>query len=135
MDLYIRLINGNPHEHPIMGDNFREAFPDVDTENLPEGFARFVRIPRPLLGPFEKNQTLTYEWVNGVVMDVWRCEPMTEAEKQAKIDHARALRPFASWTFNEELCEWQPPIPRPADGSWAWDEQNGAWVEPPGAAI
>ena len=44
MELFIRLVNGEPFEHPIMGDNFREAFPHIDTDNLPSEFARFLRV-------------------------------------------------------------------------------------------
>ena len=39
LELYIQIRNGQPHEHPIFADNFRQAFPDVDTENLPDTFA------------------------------------------------------------------------------------------------
>ena len=39
---------------------------------------------------------------------------------------------YASWTLNEETCEWDPPIPRPPDTDtsyYAWDEQNQQWIE------
>ena len=41
MELFIQIRNGQPFEHPIFGDNFRQAFPDVDVDNLPPEFARF----------------------------------------------------------------------------------------------
>ena len=31
MELYIRIVDGKPFEHPILGDNFRSVFPDIDT--------------------------------------------------------------------------------------------------------
>ena len=130
MDLFIRISGGKPFEHPIFGDNFREAFPEIDVNNLPDGFARFVRVPRPALGPFEKNQTLAYEWVNGVVMDIWRCEQMTDQEKADKLDQARARQPFPSWTFDETLCQWNPPIEYPSGGlEYKWDESILNWVK------
>jgi hypothetical protein len=89
MNLYIRLQNGEPFEHPILEDNFVLAFPDVDTNNLPLEFARFVRIPPPDLGVYEKNQTVSYGLVDGVWTDVFSCEQMTSEEratKQSEID-------------------------------------------------
>ena len=81
MNLYIRIVDGQPFEHPIFEDNFIQAFPDVDVSNLPPEFAKFVRVPQPVLGKYEKNPYVTYEWVNGVVTDVWHCEQMTDSEK------------------------------------------------------
>ena len=44
MELYIQIRNGQPFEHPILGDNFRQAFPKIDVSNLPPEFAKFERI-------------------------------------------------------------------------------------------
>ena len=39
-------------------------------------------------------------------------------------------QPFASWTLNEESCQWDSPIPYPGDGKlYAWDEESLSWVE------
>jgi hypothetical protein len=93
MNLYIRLQNGEPFEHPILEDNFVLAFPDVDTNNLPPEFARFVRVSPPKLGVYEKNQTVSYELVDGVYTDVFSCEQMTEEEKIAKQNEINATLP------------------------------------------
>lgn len=37
-------------------------------------------------------------------------------------------KPFDSWVFDEETCQWVAPISRPGDG-YLWDEENGIWVE------
>lgn len=39
--------------------------------------------------------------------------------------------PYPSWTLDEMSGEWSPPIPRPDEGYWDWDEDNQAWVEIP----
>lgn len=82
MRLFIQIRDGQPFEHPIIEDNFREAFPDIDPDNLPASFAPFERIAPPqitddqiLLGP-------TYEWVGDVVCDVW-----TVKEKPIQTDN------------------------------------------------
>jgi len=84
MDFFIQIRNGQPYEHPIFGDNFRQAFPEIDVNNLPEHFAHFERIPKPPIDTYEVAEGPTYEWSNGVVKDVWTIRPMTEEEKMAK---------------------------------------------------
>jgi len=88
MELYIRIVDGQPFEHPIFGDNFRQAFPDVDTNNLPPEFARFERIEAPVCGEYEKT-ALTYGWVDGMVKDIWTIVEMT-AEEKAEVDRIKA---------------------------------------------
>ena len=44
MNLYIQIKNGEAFEHPIYEDNFLQAFPEIDINNLPPQFARFRRI-------------------------------------------------------------------------------------------
>lgn len=136
MELYIRIKDGQPFEHPIMGNNFRQAFPDVDTNNLPPEFARFERVQAPVLGVYEKNQRVQYErGQDGVYRDVWYCDPMTAediaAKQQAAKDEWAASPVFAaSWTFNEATCAFDPPTPRPTDDKfYRWDEPTLAWVE------
>jgi hypothetical protein len=72
MELFICIKDGQPFEHPIFGDNFCQAFPNVDTNNLPPEFARFERIERPTLGIYEIMvlDQPTYELVDGVCKDV-----------------------------------------------------------------
>jgi len=110
MELYIQIRDGQPYEHPIMGDNFRQAFPDIDVDNLPPEFAKFERIPAPTLGPFEVNEGVTYQWDNGIVKDVWSTRLMTDDEKAAKIAEYQARTP-EGWTLNTEALTYTPPKP------------------------
>jgi hypothetical protein len=133
MELFIRIKDGQPFEHPIFGDNFRQAFPDVDTNNLPAEFARFVRVAAPALGVYEKNQTVSYQLVDGVYTDVFTCEQMTAQEiaaKQQAVKDLWAIKGFASWVFNEATCAFEAPTPMPTDGKmYGWDEPTASWVE------
>lgn len=133
MDLFIRVVDGAPFEHPIFGDNFRDAFPNVDTNNLPPTFARFVRIERPVIGVYEVCDSCTYEWDGDIVTDVHHVRAMTTEEKTAKQDEAKAIwaeNGYPSWVFNEETCSFVPPTPYPTDGNlYRWDEETTAWVE------
>jgi hypothetical protein len=38
-------------------------------------------------------------------------------------------QPFESWVLNEDSCLWDAPVPKPEDGMYTWDEENGAWTE------
>lgn len=41
-------------------------------------------------------------------------------------------KPYESWLFDEESCNWFPPIPYPNDGKiYVWHEPTTSWVEPP----
>jgi len=85
LELYIQIRDGQPHEHPIFADNFREAFPNVDTENLPDTFAKFIRVDKPAIDTYEVYEGVTYQWFDDVVKDVHSVRPMTAKERTAKI--------------------------------------------------
>ena len=129
MELYIRIVDGQPFEHPIFGENFREAFPEIDTNNLPSEFARFERVPMPsLVYATLNNPNPTYQWVDGIVKDVWDITEMTQEEKEAKI--ASVEKPYPSWTFDEPTCRYIPPVAYPIDGKrYRWDEPTISWIE------
>lgn len=39
-------------------------------------------------------------------------------------------KPFPSWVFNEDTCNWAPPTPMPNDNKfYLWDEITTSWVE------
>tara|TARA_R110000803_G_C11946555_1_gene317180 strand:+ start:1006 stop:1323 length:318 start_codon:yes stop_codon:yes gene_type:complete len=38
-------------------------------------------------------------------------------------------QPFESWVLDEDTCLWVAPVPYPAEGDFAWDEEAGDWVE------
>lgn len=127
--LFIRLVDGQPFEHPIIEQNFVDAFPDIDINNLPENFAEFIRVERPTCGIFE-TADLVYQFEGSFVKDIWTVRSMTDAERTAKIEESRQNKPFDSWIFNEELCVYEPPVACPNDGkSYRWDESVINWIE------
>ena len=134
MELYIRIKDGQPFEHPITAQNFRQAFPNIDVNNLPSEFARFERIPVPsLVYATLNNPDSTYQIIDGVVKDVWDITPMTAQEITDKQNLVKAVwlnHPFQSWVFNETTCEFNSPIPEPNDGKqYSWNEETLSWVE------
>lgn len=116
MRLFIRVVNGIAFEHPIFEDNFIEAFPDVDIDNLPQEFARFIRVDRPIIKPYQVYEGVSYEKQGDVFTDVHHVREMTPEEKTNKQNEARRIwleiggDPRA--IFNEETC-WFDPIKTP----------------------
>ena len=142
MKLYIQMSGGQPHEHPIVEWNFKQAFPDIDVNNLPPEYCPFVRVEAPALGVYEKNQTVSYGLVEGLAgtyTDIWTCEDMTAEEKLAKqnavkIAFSTEHPTWASWDFDEDTCTMVPPVPRPNnEDPYVWNEETLLWVIPPEA--
>jgi hypothetical protein len=134
MNLYIETENNNPINHPAFEDNLIQAFGKV-----PDHWETFIRVERPIPSVYQvlDSQEPTYQKVNGVWTDVWTVRDMTADEKAAKQQAAKDLwaqRPnlanFSAWTFNEDTCQYEPPIPMPTDGKpYRWDGATNSWVE------
>lgn len=133
MKLYIRIKDGQPFEHPILEDNFQEAFPSIDTNNLPPEFAEFKRIDLPSLKRYEIYEGVSYEWVGSIVTDIHHIRQMSEDEKydlQKSVKDAWVIHGFPSWVFDEENCRFKPPIPMPIDeNKYKWDEPSLSWIK------
>lgn len=86
MDLFIQIRDGQPFEHPIFGDNFRDAFPHIDVNNLPPEFARFERIACPFEKKRFKIHEVTYQWVDGIVKDIWSERDANETERAVELE-------------------------------------------------
>ena len=133
MRLFLRIKNGQPFEHPIVEYNFVQAFPDVDLNNLPPDIVEFKRVEPPALGVYQKNLTVTYKKVGEFWTDVFSYDVMTSEEKAALQQETKgawaANNGPASWTFNEEICAYVPPVPVPDDlNQYAWRESDLSWV-------
>lgn len=131
MKFFIKIENNQPVGHPIAADNFQQAFPDIDVNNLPSHFAVFERVAAPKLKTYEIYEGVTYKFFDGVVKDFHHVRDMTEQEKLQKQDAVKkdwAENGFSSWVFNQETCSFIPPIDYPADGGrYTWDEETMSW--------
>lgn len=113
MDLYIQIRNGQPYEHPIMGDNFRDAFPHIDVNNLPPEFAKFERLDCPFVPSVFQIVVSEYRWDGNVVKDYWSVRDMTEQEKaekrQAVAEHVlRVVQTMKSQAYEHFQAEQDP---------------------------
>ena len=138
MELFIQIRNGQPFEHPILSDNFKQAHPNIDTNNLPPEFAKFVRIEAPKVGLYKVLEPVTYEFIDGVWTDVFRERNMTQEEKEAFQQITKddwASRPFAenftAWVYDETSNSFKPPIPKPEVGKYFWQGTTNSWQPRP----
>lgn len=133
MELFIQVQNGQPFEHPILGDNFREAYPHIDVGNLPPEFARFTRVAMPVIGVYQVYEGVTYERNATGFIDVHHVRNMSEKEVTSKQNAVKAQWAevgFASWVFDEATCSFNAPVPLPQDEKpYRWDEATLSWVE------
>lgn len=135
MNLYIRITNGQPVDHPILEDNFIQAFPTIDINNLPPEFAKFVRKDMPSIDVYEVYEGVLYQPENDGYADFHQVRAMTTEEKTIKQNEVKQFWTdndgFASWVFNEETCAFEAPTIMPNDGKfYIWDEPTLSWVEP-----
>lgn len=133
MQLIIKIDENNqPVDHPILFDNFLMLYPDADFDNLPEGYVKFIRVEKPLLGPFKiVSNTPTYEWDNGTITDKWEVTELTADEKTQLIEQRTSEIPFPSWKIDLETLQFVPPVPfPPLNGKrYDWNESTQTWVE------
>jgi hypothetical protein len=109
MDIIIKIENGQPIGHPILLENFKQAFLEIDVNNLSDGWARFERVPQTEFPSVYEVESLSYEWDGDIVKDVWTIRPMTNSEKNDLITQVLAQEHPENWIFNEILCAWIPP--------------------------
>ena len=114
------------------GTDYISVSRELDRNNLPSDWKYFIRVQSDM-GPYQKNPTCHYELDNSGkhYTDKWSYEEMTDIEKQNKIEEVKSnwsdKHPdgLDSWAFDEDLCRYEPPIPRPKD----YDGQNYGWNE------
>lgn len=138
-DLYIKVKNGLPINHPAFKINLMDAFGVI-----PDDWEPFIRVPNPVQTDnliVLENPEPVYRKVDGVWRDVWYTRPKTteelavEKEKRlAPIRELWAKRPYASnftaWVLNEETEKYEAPTPRPTDGKfYRWSGPDNNWKE------
>jgi hypothetical protein len=130
MELYIQIRDGQPFEHPILGDNFREVFPHIDVNNLPPEFARFERLPDPKNATTFQVDEAHYAWVDGVVKDVWAVREMTQEEKTQKLEEL-TKNALSTYELLKTVSQEKLNLSTTDEQRQAWTDyiaQLSAWV-------
>ena len=84
MKLFIQIKDGTPVNHPIAEENFYQAFPHIDINNLPPEFAPFERVLEPAQNNSVRFVHNGYSLVGKVYQDTWAAVPLTDAEIAAQ---------------------------------------------------
>lgn len=92
MRLFIKIKDGQPFEHPILEDNFKQAFPYIDIDNLPAEFMNYVYEPYTSTVSILQKLVYTYEIVDNVVKPKWAVVDKTEEELNAERQRYRRWR-------------------------------------------
>jgi hypothetical protein len=129
MKCIIRIVNGQPSEHPITVDNFIQAFPDIDlNQPLPDGFAWFERKLRPEKQEHEVfiDEHSRYEFDGNVWTDVWRVRDKTEEEIRAEVKYGYDTMRLRAAEFMESLSDDPDGVAAWAAFSILLDEREAA---------
>jgi hypothetical protein len=135
LELYIKIQNGLPIDHPHLKDNVLDAYElgDTDLDGHPD-WLPFIRTEMPRVGIYEVAGGPHYVRDGNVVNEQWIVRPMTEEERvmkqnQRKFDWKQNGGP-ANWVFDEEKCAYIPPLPYPDDGApYIWVQEANRWIE------
>jgi len=130
MNLYIKYINGEIVDHPMLEENLRQVDPDFDPSNLPETLKVFERVTAPGHGPYVYLQASYQLDQDGIVRDAYTEVPFSTEERTQLVEHTLAQPHPKGWTFNETICGWVPGVPYPTDGKvYTWSEELENWQE------
>jgi hypothetical protein len=135
LELYIKIQNGLPVDHPQLKDNVVDAYElsDTDLDGHPD-WLPFIRTEVPKVGIYEVADGPHYVRDGNVVNEQWIVRAMTEEERvmkqnQRKFDWKNSGGP-TNWIFDEEKCAYLPPLPYPDDGApYVWVQEATRWVE------
>jgi hypothetical protein len=133
MNCYIKVINGQTVDHPVLMDNLFSVF-----GSIPEQYQPFYRIQQPanlLPSPFYKAQNTYVLGQDGVTwQDSWTAVEMTSDEQATLIAETQANPPGPNLTLNTTNLQWIPNTTKPDDGNkYYWNFQSGEWVVVPSA--
>lgn len=133
MNLLIKIQDGKPIDHPIAEENLRFFYPDLDIENPPDGYAKFVRKPYPELEKFQKLESIEYVpdpdyWPSNIPVytDKFNIRELTEEEMIELANQEAKL-------INKQMEIYSnAPYPAPDDGNlYIWSGTSNQWVLKP----
>jgi hypothetical protein len=130
MKLYIKYIDGQIVDHPMLEDNLKQVDPTFDPANLPDTLKVFERVNAPLPGPYAYIGVSYELGQDDIVRDVYAEIPFSAEEKARLIEYTMAQAHPKGWTFDETTCTWLPGVPYPTDGKvYEWSEGLENWQE------
>ena len=96
---------------------------EVLDNNGTEDEGKGIRFLNQLLGPSTRIQT---SYSGSFRKNFAGIGDTYNSEKDAFIRN----KPYESWLFDENTCQWYPPVEKPNDNNdYLWDEDNQQWIE------
>jgi len=131
MKLYIKIENGKPVGHPATEENILQAFPGIDLSSPESGFEPFRRVLPPQLGSYHVLEDMIYIKSGNEYVDIYPIRNMTPPEKEKYKSIQRKLwldnKNPPSWVLDDKTGKFIPPVPKPTDGPYRWDEDSLSW--------
>jgi len=129
MNLYIRIKDGQPFEHPILEENAHQAWPDVNFTLLPDWLARFRRIPQPTpdampVSVYQRAVCSYTRAADGFWEDTWSVEDLNAGEIQVIKRNARNNAEANRQTAIAEAIARRDTEGTPAEASAAWETRR-----------
>ena len=133
--------SGNPNSHPVLLDNFIQAFPDLDIsgDTAPQGWAWFTRISANTASlSANVKQKIDNTYVYNTETNAFEDNHFVRMKTDEELVETYALlannKPFPSWTVDINTLKFVPPAPRPtvepdAGKYYAWDETTLTWIQ------
>lgn len=108
---FIKVKDGKAVDYPIQEDNFRQAFPNIDVENLPDTFALVQNVPIPKMKVYQKYIKTNFEVVGKQVKETHEIKDFTNTEKKAlqnKVKNSMEKSVPKDYVFVDSLCSYVP---------------------------
>ena len=103
MILFIKVINGQTVDHPVLLENLMQVFGHVPSDYLP-----FTKSEWPDVGVYQVHEGVTYDLIGNQCFEKHHVRDFTEAEKIQKQNQVKAdwqaNNGFSSWIFYAEFC-------------------------------
>lgn len=131
MNLLIKIENGKPVNHPIAEENLRVFYPNLDVNNPPLGYAKFIRKLPPNLSPYQKLDSTEYVLDSALSAQyntsTWTDKYVVKELTQDEISELLAAEVRSS---NEKMRqEMNAPYAAPDDGNlYVWAPSSNRWV-------
>jgi len=122
MNLYIKVQDGYTVDHPHLESNLSQIIEEFDSDNLPDGWAKFIRVLNPHNEQLLYNEFVSHSYefdsANNAWTDTWTVETMTEEalankKESHKVDVQKEFQPHIdnatnminSFSSNDELTK------------------------------
>jgi hypothetical protein len=134
MNFLIKIENGKPINHPIAEENLKVFYPDLNVNNPPQGYARFVRKPLPEIGLYQTISSSQYD-IDDVLSKEYNTTVWTDYYEVKSLSEEQLLEIAIKNVrdFNENMRKtMNAPYAAPDDGNYyIWSVSSNKWVLKP----